>query len=343
MDYEQPKSDDETHDEGNIDDEQDAIPVRGRVAVVEDGEATRYFLLRSLRGQGYTVKGIEDGPSAIPLLRTFQPEVILLDVTLPGLSGFDVCKIIRHDPLLRSATVIILTARASVEDRMAGWSAGADDYLIKPCEMPEVLARVAAHMRHRVRASEQWMNPITRLPAPAALDEELLARLRHGDSFAACYADIDHFKSYNDRYGFQAGDALLAMTADLLREIVLELNDQAQTAGREPSALAGHLGSDDFVLITSLEQAISAGVMLAERFSQLAPSLYHNIDRSRGWIPGISREGQQQNFPLVKLTVATVIRHPSDLLTDNEHGAVAGIATELWRQLRDAAQNQQNN
>src|SRR5579884_3925028 len=236
---------------------------RGRLAVIEDGEATRYFLVQCLRAHGYYVKGIEDGASAIPLLRVHQPDVILLDVQLPGLNGFEVCKLIRKDSLLRDARVILLTGRAGAQDRMAGWSAGADDYLIKPCEIPEVLARVAAHLRHREAPQQQWLNPITLLPAPARLEEELQARVQRGESFGACFADIAHFKSYNDRYGYQAGDALLAVLADLMREIVQDLNARAQTAGTPATSLAGHLGSDDFLLITPPEQVLEASALVA--------------------------------------------------------------------------------
>ena len=226
------------------------------------------------------MKGIEDGASAIPLLRTHQPDVILLDVQLPGLNGFEVCKLIRKDPLLRDARVILLTGRAGAQDRMAGWSAGADDYLIKPCEIPEVLARVAAHLRHREAPQQQWLNPITLLPAPARLEEELQARVQCGESFGACFADIAHFKSYNDRYGYQAGDALLAVLADLMREIVQDLNTRAHDAGTPATSMAGHLGSDDFLLITPPEQVLEASALVAQRFSEVAPSLH----RPRTWL-----------------------------------------------------------
>jgi PleD family two-component response regulator len=311
---------------------------RGRIAVIEDGEATRYFLVQCLRAHGYYVKGIEDGASAIPLLRTHQPDVILLDVQLPGLNGFEVCKLIRKDPLLRDARVILLTGRAGAQDRMAGWSAGADDYLIKPCEIPEVLARVAAHLRHREAPQQQWLNPITLLPAPARLEDELQARVQRGESFGACFADVAHFKSYNDRYGYQAGDALLAVLADLLREIVQELNAHAHAAGTPPTSMVGHLGSDDFLLITPPEQVLEASALVVQRFGEVAPSLYRSIDRERGWIPGVDRAGMPQNFPLVALTVATLVRHPGDIAGAEQIGALPNIAAELWRQLRSATQ-----
>jgi PleD family two-component response regulator len=314
-------------------------PTRGRIAVIEDDESTRYFLVQALRAQGYDVKGIEDGASAPPLLRLHRPDIVLLDVTLPGWNGFDVCRQIRRDPLVCEATVILLTGRASAEDRMAGWSAGADDYLIKPCEIPELLARVAAHLRHRESPQEQWLNPVTRLPAPAALDAELVARARRGESFAACFADIQHFKSYNDRYGYLAGNTFLIAVADLLRGIALDLNAQAREAGQSEASLVGHLGSDDFLLITSPEQALTAASLMVQHFSELAPTLYRELDRERGWVPGVDRSGREQQFPLVTLTVATIVRHPAEIIREPEAHPLSGIASELWRQLRDAARD----
>ncbi len=340
FDAHEPESDDEPSlslDRGvAAPDDADPAPTRGRVAVVEDGEATRFFLVRTLRANGYDVKGIEDGPSALPLLRLHRPDVILLDVSLPGMTGFDVCRQIRQDPLVRDATVILLTGRASAEDRMAGWSAGADDYLVKPCEIPELLTRVAAHLRQRESPQQHWMNPITRLPAPAALEADLASRARRGESFAACYADIEHFKSYNDRYGFLAGDALLVVMADLLRTVAQDLSASAQAAGW-PATMAGHLGSDDFLLITPPEQAMTAGTLLAQRFGAIVPSLYRSVDRERGWVPGVDRDGAQHSFPLVTLTIATVVRHPADLISSPGMQVLPGIAASLWKQLRDAA------
>ena len=322
----------------DLHDEDGQLRTRGRLAVIEDDETSRHFLTQSLRAHGYFVKGIEDGASALPLLRVYRPDIVLLDVTLPGMTGFDVCRLIRRDPLLRHTTVILLTGRAGPTDRMAGWSAGADDYLIKPCEISELLARIAAHLRARDNARRQWLNPVTQLPAPAALQEELVARLQRGESFAACYADIEHFKSYNDRYGYLAGDTLLTALADMLRSIVADLNDVAREQGMEPTALAGHLGSDDFLLLVAPEQALHASSLLVQRFAELAPSLYRVVDRERGWIPGLSRHGAPERFPLVTLTVSTVVRHPGDLDLANED-ALASIATDLWQQLRDVARH----
>lgn len=324
----------------SLSDQDGKIMTRGRIAVVEDDDLSRHFLVTSLRANGYHVKGIEDGASAPPLLRVHRPDLILLDVSMPGMNGFEVCRAIRRDPLLRHAIVILLTGRATPTDRMAGWSAGADDYLIKPCELSELLARVAAHLRYRETAQRQWLNPITGLPAPAALEEELLARVRRGDSIAAVYADIEHFKSYNDRYGFLAGDALLKVMADILREIAGDLNASASLAGDLPLVLAGHLGSDDFLLVVPPERALAIAATLARRFSDLAPALYRAVDRDRGWVPGLNRAGGEARFPLVTLTLATVVRHPTDLFIDEAgqpRASLAGIAGELWRQLRAAA------
>ena len=304
-------------------------PTRGRVAVVEDGEATRHFLVQSLRTQGYHVKGIEDGSSALPLLRLHHPQIILLDATLPGLSGFEVCRQIRRDALLHEATVIMLTGRASIEDRMEAWAAGADDYLTKPCEIPELLARVAAHLRHREDPGGQWLNPLTRLPALAALEEDVQARVRRNEDFTPLFIDILYFKSYNHRYGYLAGDALLVVLADLLREVMTDLNDGVATSA--PHALVGHLGSDDFVLLTPPAWVERASATLCARFAALAPSLYQGMDRQRGWVPGAA-EGSADQIPLVQLSLVAHDYHPAELAPDT-----TDILAAQWRGLRATA------
>jgi|GEM_PF-1089501 len=305
---------------------------RGRVAIVEDGEATRYFMTRNLRAHGYNVKGIEDGASAIALLRAFRPDIIMLDVNLPGISGFDVCTLIRRDPLLQNVAVILLTGRASAEDRLQGWHVGADDYLVKPCEMPEILSCIAAHLRSKQLPHEQWLNPISQLPAPASLEDMLQTLVQQGDSFAACYADITHFKSYNDRYGYQAGDGLLVVMADILREVVAEINARASEMSLPTTSFAAHLGNDDFVIITPPALAMGASALLAERFIALTPGLYHSVDRNRGWIHAMDRTGVTQQYPLVTLAVATLVKTPATISSQTS------LTETLWSELRTLAQ-----
>jgi CheY-like chemotaxis protein len=309
--------------------QEDPAPQQGRIAVIEDGAETRYFLTQALRGQGYHVKAIEDGSGALPLLRLHMPDVILLDVNMPGLSGLDVCRQIRADPLLRNVIVILLTARASGDDRAEGWRAGADDYLIKPAELPEVLARVSAHLRDRETPHRRWRNPVTGLAAPAALEDELRSRVRRGMAFGLCYADIAFFKGYNHRYGYVAGDQLLVATAEALREIAGDLNARAESTGAVAQAVAGHLGSDDFLLITAPGEETDAATRLSGRFAVFAPSLYREVDRDRGWIPVVGRDGETRNVPLVRLMVATAQK-----LAEDFAGPVPdSIVALLWQEL----------
>ena len=315
---------------------EDAPLPRGLIAVVEDGDGTRHFLVQRLRAEGYQVKGIEDGASALPLLRLHQPDVILLDVSLPGISGFEVCRQIRSDATLQQATVIMLTGHASGEDRVAAWRAGADDFLVKPCEVPELLSRVAAHLRHREMPLQQWRNPITCLPAAAALEDDLRGRVQRAEPFAVCFADIDHFKSYNNRYGYVAGDALLAIMADLLRDITNDLNGGAPTQG---AVVAGHLSSDDFLIIAQPSLIDDACSLLKHKFSEIAPSLYQSVDRDRGWVPGIDHLGTAQQFPLVQLATAILTWQPADFPPTAHAPFNANLVGQIWHRLRAATQS----
>lgn len=325
----------ETSPPSNIADSNGDSVAKGRVAVVEDGEATRYYLLQNLKARGYTVKGIEDGASAIPLMRAFRPDVVLLDVSLPGINGFDICRLIRLDEALKDAVVILLTGLASPEDRQAGWSAGADDYLIKPCEIPEVLARIAAHIRYHEVPIQLWKNPISRLPAQAAIEERMSTLLDEGKTLGFCYIDIEHFKSYNDRYGYLSGDALLATFADLIRDVTNQIQEMQQRISGENWSFAGHLGSDDFVIITHPDLAQVASDTLKKRFSAQVPYVYRSIDRERGWVPGIDKNGTVVQYPFMSLATATTT-HSSEALHKPYDQTIHEYAQLIWLELHHA-------
>ncbi len=192
-----------------------------------------------------------------------------------------------------------------------------------------MLARVAAHLRDREAPQRRWRNPVTGLLAPAALEDELRARVQRGASFGLCYADIAFFKGYNHRYGYVAGDELLMTTADLLREIAGDLNARAAAGGAIAQAMPGHLGSDDFLLITAPGEESAIAGLLSSRFASFAPSLYRQVDRDRGWIPVIGRDGETRNIPLARLLVATACKTPEDFAGPAPDSLVASLWQEL--------------
>src|ERR687888_514213 len=155
------------------------------------------------------------------------------------LDGYEVCTRLRADGRTAHIPVLMLTARSLSADKVLGLTAGADDYIIKPFDPMELIARVKTTLR---RASEmRSLSPLTGLPGNNRIEQEIQHRMERGTAVAVAYADLDNFKSYNDRYGFLRGDEVISLFAQVLRRAAQE------SAG--PAGFVGHIGGDDFVVI----------------------------------------------------------------------------------------------
>ncbi len=162
-----------------------------------------------------------------------------------------------------------------------------------------------------MRAEDRAANPLTGLPGNERLLAELTTRLGRGEKLAACYVDIDHFKTYNDTYGFVRGDQMLLALSDILGSTVAE-------AGGE-GTFVGHIGGDDFLVICRPEQAERLAAAIIARFDAAVPGLYSEEDRARGHVVAVDRRGRQERIPLASLSIAVVtngrreIAHPGEL------------------------------
>jgi len=168
-----------------------------------------------LQASGHEVALAPDGPSALAQLRAREPDLLILDVAMPGMSGFDVCRAVKANPLTARVPVLMLTAEADVESKVQGFDAGADDYLAKPFDPRELRARVHALVRLVRREGDR--NPTSGLPGSRAIDDELARRAERGPAFAVCYLDVDHFKPFNDVFDFAV---VAAAFIPGLREII---------------------------------------------------------------------------------------------------------------------------
>jgi len=183
------------------------------VLIADDSLVIRAVVRAGLEGEGYSVREAVDGTTALEECRQQPPDVVLLDIEMPGLDGYQVLAALKADPDLKDVPVVFLTSRASMQDVVAGLRGGAHDYLKKPFEPPELLARVAsaAHVKHlqdtlRRRNAEldrmSRTDVLTGLYNRRHLDEELLRRikdaLRYHDPICLLLLDIDHFKRVND-------------------------------------------------------------------------------------------------------------------------------------------------
>jgi diguanylate cyclase (GGDEF)-like protein len=290
--------------------------VTERILVVDDDPDIARFIEVNLRTQGYEVDIASDGVEALERAAAQRPDLALVDVMMPRMDGFEVVERLRANPRTSNMSIILLTAKALTADKVMGITKGADDYIIKPFDPIELMARVKGTLR---RAQEMRSeSPLTGLPGNIRILEFLGNLVTSEQPFALLYADLDNFKAYNDHYGFLRGDDALRFAARCIQETALEVVGD--------NVFVGHLGGDDFVVVCPPESAERLCKELVERTTRDFPTLYEEKDRSRGFIEIENRQQQVERFPLLSISigVATTSRrrftHPSE---------VVAVATEL--------------
>ena len=236
----------------------------GSILVVDDDPFIARLLEIELRAAGFDVRVASDGERALELARERCPELVLADVMMPNMDGFELTKQLRQDSRTASASVIMLTARGLSADKLEGFSVGADDYIVKPFDTPELLARIRGVLRRAKERRQQ--SPLTGLPGNLRIEDEIEGRVRSPDGFALLYADLDNFKAYNDHYGFMRGDEVIQVSARLIESVA------GEAAG--PGAFVGHVGGDDFVIVCDPGHAERVAELLVERFDRTIPDLY---------------------------------------------------------------------
>ena len=292
-------------------------PSKKKILLIEDDEVAQ-MVIKMVLEKNYEVDLACDGEAGLEFMQQTRPDLVLVDWMLPGMDGIDVVQRVRQAPSLRHVPMIFVTARKKVADRIRGLSTGADDYICKPFEYDELLARVAANLARSERDLDA--NPLTRLPGNMAIYHELNRRLVHADPFAVCYLDLDRFKVYNDHYGFERGDHVIRDVAEILRQVSGEQGD--------PESFVGHIGGDDFLIITALERADDVCSAAVSAFDARAPRWYVKSDRDRGHILAVDRRGTEELVPLMTLSIGVVPCHPEMM----RHPAQIGqIGAELKR------------
>ena len=267
-----------------------------RILVVDDEPDIRDVLRLTLEAEGYEVHEAADGEEGVRQVHKVGPHLVLLDYKMPKMTGPEVCKTLRKDILLQSLPIIMLTSKGESSDKVEGINAGADDYVTKPFDPPELLARVRMILHRTAKSLDA--NPLTKLPGNVSIIEEIRARLDTGNPMAVCYVDLDNFKAFNDKYGFERGDEALKMTARILLIAMRE-------AGT-PADFLGHIGGDDFVLITAPHQVESLCQKIVTELARTAASLYDEEDLRRGYIESQDRDGKRRNFPLLTISIGVV-------------------------------------
>ncbi|MBT9133440.1 MAG: Alkaline phosphatase synthesis transcriptional regulatory protein PhoP [Firmicutes bacterium] len=276
------------------------------------------FLRVSFAAAGYEVITAQDGPSALRVAMRERPDLIILNGVLSGTDRLEVVREVRRNTLVSHVPIMILSSRGVTQDIVAALDAGADDFIQTPFEPSELMARIKTQLRRS--GQERSLNPLTGLPGNITIEAEFKRIVAARKPFAVIYADIDNFKSVNDAYGFLQGDEGIK----LLAEIVL---DSVHRFGN-PYDFVGHVGGDDFVVCTTPDKADGICQHIIRRFSAQVPFLYHPLDRARGFIAGVNRQGQEVRHTVATISLAVVTNERREI---ESHWEIGEITAELKR------------
>lgn len=281
-----------------------------RILIADDDFHTRELLRDLFRSESHEVLLAEDGEQAMLEAKKNPPDIIVLDVMMPGKDGYEVCRELRGNIHTRFIPILFLTGNKEMSKKITGLSLGADDYITKPFDMEELLARVSGILSRSKQALAA--NPLTHLPGGTLIEEETTKRILTGKPLAFAYVDIDNFKAYNDLYGYQKGDEVIRGTAAILIEAIQKLGNAQD--------FVGHIGGDDFVLMTDPQKANSLANHIAAQFDSKIPAYYNKEHQQLGYVETPDRHGSPRRFPLMTLSIAIAtnqkkpIRHYAELV-----------------------------
>ena len=263
----------------------------GRILVVEDDVDIANMLRIYFTGQDYQVEVANRGTDALRLCQKQIPDLVVLDIMLPDMDGYTICRELRTTPRTSHIPIIFLTQKDERSDRIAGLELGADDYITKPFDIEELKLRVKSAIRIHQRMN--MTDPRTGLPS-SRLIEDQLRQLMRAEGWTLLLVGIDHLSPFNDTYGFVASGEVLRFTALLLNDVVDDLGTL--------NDFIGHASSDTFVIITMEKNVAPMVEQLRKRFNDEVLTHYNFIDREQGGI----RLVDGSFAPLMSLSIGVV-------------------------------------
>jgi len=268
---------------------------KARLLVVEDDIDIGNMLKIYFSGLEYEVDVAVRGSDALEKTRQVLPHLIVLDIMLPDIDGYEVCRTLRTNTRTSHIPVIFLTQKDERSDKLQGLELGADDYITKPFDIEELKLRVQGAIRRSER--ESLTDPRSGLPAGRLIEEQLRKIIREKD-WAMIDLRINHFEPFRDVYGFVAGDDVLRFTAMLIGEVV----DETGTL----SDFIGNAGGDNFIIVTTENAAPSIKQRLKDRFAEEVQTHYNFIDRQQGYMVAQTPDGPK-NVPFMTLAAGVVV------------------------------------
>ena len=294
---------------------------RKKILIIDDSELMVKLTADILQSRDYKVVSASDGIDGLRMVTEEKPDLVLLDIVMPGMDGFEVCKTLRENPANNLMPIIMLTAQENEDDKLAGLELGADDYITKPFNPRELLSRINNTLIRIDR--NRWANPLTGLKGNLEIQAEINHRIATNKLFSVIYLDIDNFKAFNDVYGFPCGDRGIKITADIITD-----NVAMYGAGDD---FIGHVGGDDFIIISQPSLTDNICENIIKDFDSKIRELYTNADRRNGYITTANRKGIITKYPIMTISLAVVTNEHRAIFN---HIQIGEIAAELKKKAK---------
>jgi PleD family two-component response regulator len=298
---------------------------KARLMIVEDDVDISNMLRIYFSSLGYDVVTALRGGDALEKSRQNMPHLIILDIMLPDINGYEVCRQLRTTTRTSHIPVIFLTQKDERSDRLQGLELGADDYITKPFDIDELKLRVQNAIARSER--ESLTDPQSGLPAGRMIEDQLRRLIRQPKGWALLDIRINSFDPFKNLYGFIAANEVLRFTAMVIGEVVDELGT--------PNDFLGHAGGDNFILVSVDERVQAIKQRLKSRFKDEVQIHYNFMDRQQGYIVAPDENGKQIEAPLMSLAVGAVspashyfadIREITEIAAEERRQDISGAA-----------------
>jgi PleD family two-component response regulator len=297
--------------------------------VVDDDPVIRRLVELRFRLADFDAFSTGEPAEAVRLATSERPDAVVLDVMMPGMDGFEVCRRVRTGRTFAQPVIVLLTARAGTESMVTGLAAGADDYVVKPPNLDELVERVRSRLRQRAHTADAvdgGGSLLDQLGGGAQIAAEVARRLDGRRPVAVGCLDLRRFESFNLRYGYDRGDDLLEWLAGLL----------VDARRCYPGTFVGRLGSDDFVVVADPGVMRELATGFETRYLEGIDGFYDPADVARVGIDVVDDRGRARREPLLSFSFGAALS--SELVTPHPK-ALLELAVERSRSLRLRARN----
>ncbi len=286
------------------------IPSKPRIALISSDQSAVALLQLRLQSKGYQVMVVDKSSTALGAFYSDPPDLIIVDFSSPCTGCREMLLTVRSDSFFSPIPIIGIFPISAEQESWTDFPL--DDFISQPISFSELFSRITLSLTRIKRIFDN--NPLTRLPGNTSIQRAIEESM--GWPLAVCYVDINHFKPYNDVYGFSHGDEVIRMLARIISNTVRE-------AG---GGFCGHVGGDDFVFIVPRERAEQVCKTVIAHFDQIVQTLFDEPTKQKGYYLAHNRKGEEEHIPLLAVSIAIV---PMDYSGITHAARVAEVAADL--------------